>query len=262
MPAAAHAILRQSRATVRDVARVAGVSPMTVSRAVNTPDKVPALTLSKVQAAIAETGYVPNLMAGGLRTNRSRLVAALIPTLVGPVFSKPVQALTAALTERGYQLMLGQTGHADSREDDWLAAVIGRRPDGIALTGVRHSSQTRRRLLASRIPVVETWDLTPRPIDMLVGFSHVAIARVVCRRLHAAGRRRLAVIGADDERARRRCDSFIAAALKLGLKKPLSHTVQAPTTLGAGRAGLKEFCRQTPASTASFAVRTCWRWES
>jgi LacI family gluconate utilization system Gnt-I transcriptional repressor len=237
---------RSPSVTVNDVARVAGVSAMTVSRAINTPERMPAATLAKVQAAIATTGYVPNLLAGGLRSNKSRLVAALIPTLVGPVFNETVQALTEALNERGYQLMLGQSGYAESREDDLLGAIIGRRPDGIVLTGVNHSADTHRRLRVSGIPVVETWDLTPTPIDMLVGFSHAAVAQAVCRRFHEGGRRRLAVISADDERAQRRSDAFVAAALRLGLAEPPVHRVPAPTTLGSGRKGLRALLAQHP----------------
>ena len=250
--AASTARRRPASITVHDVARVAGVSAMTVSRAVNTPDRVPAATLAKVQLAVAKTGYVPNLLAGGLRSNKSRLVAALIPTLVGPVFNETVVALTAALNERGYQLMLGQSGYADSREDALLSAVIGRRPDGIVLTGVTHSADARRRLLAAGIPVVETWDLTPTPIDMLVGFSHTAVGEAVCRRLHAAGRRRLAVIAADDERALRRTGAFLAAARSLRLAKPVVHQVPAPTTLASGRSGLRALLAANPNLDAVF----------
>ncbi len=237
---------RSTSVTVHDVARIAGVSAMTVSRAVNTPDGVPEATLAKVQRAIAKTGYVPNLLAGGLRSNKSRLIAALIPTLVGPVFNETVQALTVALSERGYQLMLGQSGYADSREDDLLGAIIGRRPDGIVLTGVSHSTEARRRLMAAGIPVVETWDLTPTPIDMVVGFSHTAVAEAVCRRLHAGGRRRLAVIGADDERALRRAAAFLATARSLRLPKPVVYRVAAPAMSDGGRSGLRALLAQDP----------------
>jgi LacI family gluconate utilization system Gnt-I transcriptional repressor len=243
---------RAPSVTVHDVGRIAGVSAMTVSRAVNNPDKVPAATLAKVQAAIAKTGYVPNLLAGGLRSNKSRLVAALIPTLVGPVFNETIQALTEALHEAGYQLMLGQSGYADSREDDLLAAIIGRRPDGIVLTGVIHSADTHRRLHAAGIPVVETWDLTPTPIDMLVGFSHAAVAEAVCRRFQQSGRRRLGVIGANDERSQRRSRVFVATALRLGLAEPLVHEVPAPTTLGSGRIGLRSLLAREPALDGVF----------
>lgn len=237
---------RSTSVTVLDVARLAGVSAMTVSRAINTPDSVLEATLAKVQEAIAKTGYVPNLLAGGLRSKRSRLVAALIPTLVGPVFNETVQALTVAFGERGYQLMLGQTGYGDSHEDDLLGAIIGRRPDGIVLTGVTHSADTRRRLMAAGIPVVETWDLTPTPIDMLVGFSHTGVADAVCRRLHAGGRHRLAVIAADDERALRRTAAFLDTARSLHLRQPAVYQVPAPATLDGGRSGLRALLAQAP----------------
>lgn len=237
---------RSTSVTVHDVARIAGVSAMTVSRAVNKPDGMPEATLAKVLQAIAKTGYVPNLLAGGLRSNRSQLVAALIPTLAGPLFNETVQALTVALGERGYQLMLGQSGYADSREDDLLRAIIGRRPDGIVLTGVVHSEESRRRLMSAGIPVVETWDLTPTPIDILVGFSHTAVGEAVCRHLHAGGRRRLAVIGADDERALRRTAAFLATARRLRLPKPMLYQVPAPAMMDGGRIGLRSLLAQDP----------------
>jgi len=224
--------------TLHDVAKLAGVAPITASRALNSPDQVSADVLKKVSDAIARTGYVPNLLAGGLASARSRLVAAVVPTIAGPVFLETVQSLTEALAERGYQLMLGQSGYSGSREDALLEAIIGRRPDGIVLTGIMHSAEGRRRLLASGIPVVETWDLTPTPIDMLVGFSHVEVGRAVAAFLHAKGRRRFAVVAGDDERATRRLDAFEAAAIALGVAEVRRVVVPAPTTLRSGRSAL------------------------
>jgi LacI family gluconate utilization system Gnt-I transcriptional repressor len=224
--------------TLHDVAKLAGVAPITASRALNTPSLVSEEVRRKVGDAVARTGYVPNRLAGGLASARSRLVAAVVPTISGPVFLETVQSLTEALAERGYQLMLGQGGYAASREDALLEAIIGRRPDGIVLTGIMHSAEGRRRLLACGIPVVETWDLTPTPIDMLVGFSHVDVGRAVAQFLHAKGRRRLGVVAGDDERAKRRCDAFVAAARALGLSELRTVLVPAPTTLKAGRVAL------------------------
>ena len=226
--------------TLHDVARLAGVAPITASRALNHPDQVSETVRSKVHEAIARTGYVPNRLAGGLASTRSRLVAAVVPTIAGPVFLETVQSLTEALAEQGYQLMLGQAGYAGHREDALLEAIIGRRPDGIVLTGIMHSAAGRRRLLASGIPVVETWDLTPTPIDMLVGFSHVEVGRAVARFLHGKGRRRLAVVAGDDERAQRRRAAFCAEAEQLGLDAVRMAVVPAPTTLKSGRSALAQ----------------------
>ena len=134
--------------TLADVARLAGVSAITVSRALNTPDRVAPATLAQVRDAVGRTGYVPNLLAGGLASNRSRLVAALVPTIAGSVFLDTIQALTETLAAAGYQLMLGQAGYSGAREDALIDAIVGRRPDGIVLTGLLHSPEGRRRLLA------------------------------------------------------------------------------------------------------------------
>lgn len=232
--------------TLHDVALLAGVAPITASRALKTPQQVSDDVRKRVADAVARTGYVPNLLAGGLASTRSRLVAAVVPTISGQVFLETVQSLTESLAARGYQLMLGQAGYGGDREDALLEAIIGRRPDGIVLTGILHSAEGRRRLLGAGIPVVETWDLTPTPIDMLVGFSHGEVGRAVAQYLHTRGRRRLAVVAGDDERAGRRVDAFCAEARALGLAEAVVARVPTPTTLQRGRDGLAAVLAAAP----------------
>lgn len=234
--------------TLNDVSRLAGVSAITVSRALNTPDLVSPETREKVRLAVERTGYVPNLLAGGLASNRSRLVAALVPTIAGPVFLETIQALTEALAEKGYQLMLGQSGYNNSREDALIDAIIGRRPDGIVLTGIMRSAEGRRRLLASGIPVVETWDLTPTPVDMLVGFSHEKAGSATAQYLHRKGYRRPAIVTGDDRRANLRRAGFEEAWKALGGSIVPVHNVPAPTTLGSGRTALADVLNAHPAT--------------
>jgi LacI family transcriptional regulator, gluconate utilization system Gnt-I transcriptional repressor len=224
--------------TLADVAKLAGVSAITVSRALKTPSVVAPETLARIQDAVSRTGYVPNLIAGGLASNRSGLVAALVPTIAGSVFLDTIQALTDAFDAAGFQLMLGQSGYTGIREDALISAIVGRRPDGIVLTGILHSPIGRRRLLASNIPVVETWDLTPTPIDMLVGFSHEKVGRDVADFLFAKGYRRPAIVTADDYRAGLRRTGFEARMRALGVADIAATVVAAPTTLRHGREGL------------------------
>ena len=232
LPAAPAAAAARS---LHDVARLAGVAPITASRALNTPEQVSPEVRQKVADAIARTGYVPNRLAGGLASARSRLVAAIVPTITGPIFLQTVQALTESLGRHGYQLMLGRSGYHADREDD--AARGDHRPAAgrHRLTGILHAAQGRKRLLSAGIPVVETWDFTTTPIDMLVGFRtrrSAARWRAVPAREGAA---RLALIAGDDERARRRGDAFAAAARALGLGEPRSIVVPAPTTFAAAQ---------------------------
>ena len=111
-----HKTKRRSRrgsgaVTLHDVAQLAGVAPITASRAINKPTQVSDDVRRRVAKAVEKTGYVPNLLAGGLASTRSRLVAAVVPTVSGQVFLPMVQALTDSLADKGYQLMLGQSGY-------------------------------------------------------------------------------------------------------------------------------------------------------
>lgn len=238
--------------TLRDVATLAGVAPITASRALNTPGQVSAEVLKKVQEAIQRTGYVPNRIAGGLASSRSRLIAALVPSVMFSVFLETINTLNDTLFEAGYQLMLGQTGYSTLREAALLEAIIGRRPDGIFLTGILEPGIGRTRLLASGIPVLETWDLTPTPIDMLIGFSHTEIGREVAHFLIKKGRQRFAMVRAEDERANRRAIAFINTVAQHGFGDVFVVNVGASRTLKSGREALSQILAQVPDVDAIF----------
>ena len=238
--------------TLRDVAKLAGVAPITASRALNTPDQVSPDVLQKVSDAVARTGYVPNRMAGGLASSRSRLIAAVVPSTVVSVFMETIEALNGTLFEGGYQLMLGQSGYSAEREELLLEAIIGRRPDGIFLTGILPPGKGRTRLLASGIPVVETWDLTPTPIDMLVGFSHTEIGREVARFLTGKGHTRLALVRADDDRAARRAAAFKDAVAERGLPPVHEVSVGGERSLKSGRNACARLLAEAPGVQAVF----------
>lgn len=259
-PAPAPLPARRGRAsggtTLLEVARLAGVSAMSVSRALNAPNQVSPSILAKVRAAVDATGYVANRIAGSLASRRSRLVAAVVPSIAGPVFQGMVQSLIAELAAHDHQLMLGQSGYGTQEEDALLEAIIGRRPDGIVLGGVVPSAAGRRRLAASGIPVVETWDMVADPIDMLVGFSHEAIAASVASFLIGRGHRHLGFVGGNHERAARRARAFADAALNRHEGAPAStvvvETVVAPATVRSGRDALREMLRREPRTDAVF----------
>lgn len=130
-------------------------------------------TLAKINQAIARTGYVPNLLAGGLASKRSRLIAALIPSMGNSIYAETVRSFSERLRRAGYEIFLGETSFSEEQEESLLDALLSRKPDGILLTGVNHSANCRRRLLAAGIPVIETWDLTPTPLDVVIGFTIV-----------------------------------------------------------------------------------------
>lgn len=237
--------------TLADIAAEVGVTKITVSRALNAPEQLSPATLEKVRAAIKRSGYTPNLLAGSLSSNRSKLIVALVPSISGAMFTATMQNVAEHLQQHGYQLLIGQAGYDDAREDALLEAVIGRRPDGIILTGIVHSTAARQKLRAARIPVVETWDLTRKPIDMLVGFSHPAIGKAAAEYLWQRGCRRPAIISPDDRRARLRAEAFIAFYAGKKIAVPTVES-PAPTPMGGGRSGLDRLLGSHPSLDGVF----------
>lgn len=229
-------------ATLHDVAREAGVSLMTASRALGNPQLVSDATLGRVHEAVRRTGYIPNLIAGGLKSRRSMTVAGLVPIISVPQFLPTVRALTEELDAAGYQLIIGQTGYDHAREEGLVDAMIGRRADAIVVTGLVHSAGAREKLRQLRIPVVETWDLDDKPVDMMVGFSHEKAGEAVARYFLSRGWKRLGIATGDDQRAARRRAGFVAA---VGRDVP-TVTVPAPSNVALGRRALSELLEKTP----------------
>lgn len=243
--------------TLQQVAQLAGVSPMSASRALNSPQSVSEAIRVRVQDAVRATGYVPNRVAGALASRRSRLVAALVPSVAGPVFQDLVQSLIAELGARGYQLILAQAGYGTLAEPV-LDTLLAQRPDGVVLAGVVPSAAARQRLRAAGIPVVETWDMVARPVDLVVGFSHEKIAAAVADYLIARGRKRLAFVGGDHARALRRARSFVASALDSGRParrralSAITEAVRAPAVVRSGRDALSSILERQPRTDAVF----------
>lgn len=224
--------------TLIDVAKVAGVSPITVSRALHRPEVVSEAARKKVLEAVRVTGYVPNMLAGGLASNKSRLIAIFVPTIAHSIFAETVQSLMDHLTAAGYQSMIGLTGYSAEQEERLLSAVLGRRPDGIVLTGTLHTEQSRLRLQAAGIPVVEAWDLGAAPIDMQVGFSHEQVGQAIAKHLYGKGYRRFAIVSVDDSRALKRSRSVATQLQALGIETVPMMLLAAPATVQSGREGL------------------------
>jgi LacI family transcriptional regulator, gluconate utilization system Gnt-I transcriptional repressor len=234
--------------TLHDVAHAAGVSLVTASRALKKPELVSDDTIARVRKAVEQTGYIPNLLAGGLKSNRSHTIAALVPYIAVPQFLPTLQALTEALDEAGYQLILGQTGYNRARETALLNTMINRRVDGIVFAGLLSPDAPLAQLARLGIPVVETWDLTARPQDMIVGFSHTQVGAAVGGFFLKRGWRKVAVATADDERAMQRCHGFLSV---MGSDTPV-WKVRAPSTLEAGRKALSELLKREPKLEAVF----------
>lgn len=206
-----------ARPTMEDVAREAKVGRMTVSRALNQPELVSAESLAAVQAAIERLGYVQNLNAGSLASNRSRIIGAVIPTIENAFFSETISGLSQTLAIKGYQLLLGQCLYNADEEMRLIDAFVGRRVDGIMLIRTSRPADLDIRIRRCGIPFVEAWDTSNRKIDMLVGLSHREAGVAAARYLAAKGRRRIGYLGSHEARSTARLQGLRAAAKQAGL---------------------------------------------
>ena len=219
-----------------DVARLAGVSKMTVSR-VLAGHSVAADTRARVCQAIDQLGYVADAAAGALSSGRSEFVAVLVPSLSSSNFSDTVRGLTDALEPHGLQLLLGDTDY-DLEREERLRSMLRHQPRCVALTGAQHTDATRKVLERSAIPVVEMWDLPTHPIDTAVGFSNVRAARAMVRHLAERGYRRIGFLGGASELDRRGLDRLKGyqaeiKALRLGEPR-IVRLGESPITMSHG----------------------------
>lgn len=207
------------RVTMMDVAKLAQVSPSTVSLYLRKPEAVSPGAGQEIARAIASLGYVPNLVAGGLAAASSKVVSIIVPSIRNAFFAETVSSLQSELAGEGFQVILGHSEYGEDQEEALVRTALSWAPAAVVLTGLSHTSGTRRLLEASGVPVIEMWELGQDPIDMAVGFSHPGVGSSAAKHLLSKNRRTLAFLGArmqEDHRAAQRASGFQEAAISGG----------------------------------------------
>ena len=205
---------------MKDIARAAGVSPMTVSRAFKSSESVSETTRALVLKAAEELNYVFDSTASNLRSQRSDFVAVTIPSLNNANFADTVGALYEGLKEHGLQILLGSTNYDIQEEEHLIEQLLRRRPGAIVVTGGRHTPRARRLLENAGVPVIETWDVPQTPIGHVVGFSNADAVHGLVDHFVSQGMSRIAFIGGEadgDTRGADRRSGFLTAMKEHGL---------------------------------------------
>lgn len=236
--------------TMQTVARMAGVSAMTVSRALKSDASVSRDTRDRILEIVRRVGYVPDATARLFATRRSGFIAALVPSLNNSNFADTVHAMSEVFDAAGLQMLLGDTQYSLPREEDLIRAFLQRRPEAIILTGGAHSEATRALLATADVPIVETWDLPDEPLGDVVGFSNEEAGAAMVHYLHERGRRRIGFVGGKttfDTRGTQRRSGFRKAARALGI--PGDRIILAgnsPVSMAAGPEALEAMLERWP----------------
>lgn len=243
---------------MRDVARAAGVSRMTVSRALRKDSPVSLKTREHILKVVRDMNYVPDQMAGSLTTRKSGFVATLLPSLNNLHFALTVQSLTEELEDIGLQILLGHTDYSAEREEEILETMLRRRPEAIVLSYDGHTRRTADLMREANVPVIEIWETPENPIEHTVGFSNFEAARQMTEQLIAAGYERIAFLGEGQDdwtRGAARRNGYLQAMREAGLSphRMMQYGIP-PLTIEAGSEAAGQILQDYPDTDCVFCV--------
>ena len=172
---------------IEDVARRAGVSVMSVSRAIRGVEGVSEKTRAEILRVARQMKYMPNSAARSLVVSNSNLIGISLPTFAGEVFAEILNGMRQTFDSAGYSSVIDTTEYDPEAELAWVRRLLSWQPAAIILTGVDHHPETRELLRASPIPVLEIWDHTDDPIDICVGIDHFRAGQMIGEHAAALG---------------------------------------------------------------------------
>lgn len=215
--------------TLEDVARAANVSTATISRSINTPDKVATSTRDRIQNVIRELGYTPNSGGRMLASNRSNIVGAVIPTMANAMFASGLQSFQEELSDSGVTMLVASTGYDGKHELRQIRSLLSRGADGLLLIGASRPPESSRFLAIRQVPYVVSWCYKSDPNLLFAGFdNHKAAYRMTMEVLNI-GHRQIAMIGGISEgndRAGNRIDGVKCAISESGNNAKLINLIE------------------------------------
>ena len=224
------------KVTLVDVAAIAGVSAITVSRVINQPEKVSEILRQQVQKAIDSLGYIPNQFASSLASAKSRVVGVAIPSLTNIVFTDVLRGIYDVLGATGYKVLMVDTHYSALEEEKMVRTLLSQAPEAMIITGGGQTKACQQLLQKAHIPIVQIMELLEEPLDMNIGFSHWQAGYDVAKYLLSQGYNRPGFIGARmDARVQQRLRGYRAGLEEAGIyQDAYIATSLDPSSIGLG----------------------------
>ncbi len=244
------------RPTIHDVARHAGVSSITVSRALRTPARVSEKLRERIEVSIKVLDYIPDPKARALASGQNNVIGVLIPSLSNIVFADILRGAQDAVEGTDYQIQIGNMRYSPDKEHRLISLFLAQHPAALIVTGADQSETSRRLLTESGLPVVQIMDIASDPVDMMVGLSHDLAGEAAVDHLVANGYARIGFIGArTDSRVLKRLEGFRRALRRYGMYSPEREaTARLTSSVGLGRSLMRELLKADPDTDAVFCV--------
>ncbi|WP_407181023.1 LacI family DNA-binding transcriptional regulator [Bradyrhizobium sp. STM 3562] len=247
---------KPGKVRLAEVARLAGVSPITASRFFRTPEALSVAKRVRVESAAKELGYVPNLAARALASQRTEVIGVLIPSLTNNVFSDVLGGIYDALDGSRYSIQLANTRYSILQEEKLLRLFLAQRPAGLIVTGIDQTAESRSIMESVDCPIVQIMEIGSNPIDMMIGFSHYEAGRAAISHLLTQGFGRIGFLGARmDPRVQRRFEGYQTTLKQAALLDPrLVVTTTLPSSVKIGGALLADLLSKAPDVDAVFCA--------
>ncbi|MEQ9040029.1 MAG: LacI family DNA-binding transcriptional regulator [Silicimonas sp.] len=239
--------------TLNDVARQAGVSTATVSRCLNSPDRVIESTRTRVMNAVRDLGYSPHFGARVMAAKRTNTIGAIIPTMENAMFARGVQAFQEELRAHGYTLLVASSSYRADIEEEQIRALVARGADGLMLIGLDRDPSIYRFLETQGVPTLVTWTHGDDSGLASIGFNNRTSMRALAEKVLDFGHRRIGVISADtkgNDRARLRVMGIRDALQAAGLELDDHRIIETVYEIDAGAKAFADLMATEPRPTA------------
>ena len=242
----------QTRPTIDEVARSAGVSTATVSRVLNKPQAVRDALRKQVMGAISRLGYVPDAGARALTLRRSGTIGAVFPTVDNAIFAKAIDALQRRLAIDGVQLLLATSGYSPESEMHEAVNLVTRGVDALVLCGFSQHPNLLSFLNKRGLPCVHVMGHPGMEGQLSVGFDNARGMYNATRYLLDLGHRHIAMLAGvskNNDRARERIAGLRSALQDAGVDWPDSFLIESPYALAEARSGMRQLMQLNPRPT-------------
>lgn len=235
------------------VARLAGVSPATVSRAINHPELVSAATRRKIDLAIEKSGYIRNRAAQAMHGKRSATIGLVMPTISNMIFAEVTQAFNDTVSDQGFTLLLASHGYDLDTEYRLIRKLFEHRVDALAVIGLDHSHGTFRMIAEQRVPVLAIWNYAPDSALPCIGVDNREAGRLAAEHLVALGHRRIGMVfpsTVDNDRARGRKAGAMAVFQAAGVELKDHWQIEVPYNIAQAKSAIAELLGRDDRPTA------------
>lgn len=243
--------------TLRQIAREAGVSIATVSRALRRPDAVSAETRERILALVARHRYVPDALAASFASRRTGLVGLIVPTISNSIYAAFTEAVQNRLQAAGRKLLIANTNYSATLESEIVHKLVESRVEGVIFTGVRRDPALYELLRHYRIPFVVTWSTSDDPSIPAISFDNFAAAKAATKALIKLGHRRIGLIcgvSAVNDRAQQRIEGYRAGLAEFSIPFDPALIAERPFEVAEGAAATAAIMRHAHPPTALFCA--------